>query len=424
LESINNCLIDRKSKNEINNFVNLTWENIYAKVDQELVKYQNLDISPATGNMDILNNLYSLIQTSPVYSIDFANSIAELLEQNKSTNRSQVVEQKKIEIQFAYRLRIKKLYELHKELNDIVDLVSGYQLKHKILEEEKVIKRLESDLNLLESLLYDNSVDTILNRENSKESHDFFDNVNETNQDNLMQKLSYSDNRQSFALKLDGNLEDLSPEILELILLEIHFLSKDSSITLHRIKEGSIILDLDGTEEGAKILQSLFESGQLKNIAGLPIKSIEFQGMLKNKLGHSYQYDVFISYSSQDRNWVKTNLITRLEDKGFKTCIDYRDFIPGMPSIKNIEQSVLNSHKTLLVMTPNYLSSSWTEFENILLQTLDPSNQQLRLIPVLQQKCDLPLRLRTLTYLNLANPEDESIEWHRLVDAVKYQPTT
>jgi TIR domain len=424
LESINNCLIDKKSKNEINNFINLTWENIYAKVDQELVKYQNLDISPATGNIDILNNLYSLIRISPVYSIDFANSIAELLEQNKSINRLQIVEQKKIEIQFAYRLRIKKLYELHKELNDTVDLVSGYQLKHKILEEEEVIKRLESDLNLLGSLLYDNSVDTTLDRENSKESHDFFDNVNETNQDNLMQKLSYSDNRQSFALKLDGNLEDLSPEILELILLEIHFLSKDSSIALHRIKEGSIILDLDGTEEGAKILQSLFESGQLKNIAGLPIKSIEFQGMLKNKLGHSYQYDVFISYSSQDRNWVKTNLITRLEDKGFKTCIDYRDFIPGMPSIKNIEQSVLNSHKTLLVMTPNYLSSSWTEFENILLQTLDPSNQQLRLIPVLQQKCDLPLRLRTLTYLNLANPEDESIEWHRLVDAVKYQPTT
>jgi hypothetical protein len=415
LESINNCLIDRKSKDEINNFMNLTWGNIYAKIDQELVKYQYSDISPANDNIDILNNLYSLIRTSFIHNRDFATNITGLLEQIKSTNQLQIVEQKKIEIQFAYRLRIKKLYELQKEFNYAGDLVSGYQLKQKILEEKKVIKRLEGDLNLLELLLHNN---VFLN------PHDFFRNGDRINQNSLMQESSRFDSRKSFTLNLDGNLEDISPEILELILLEIHYLSKDSSIALHRIKKGSIILDLDGTEEGANILKSLFESGQLKNIAGLPIKSIEFQEILKNELGHSYRYDVFISYSSQDRNWVKTNLITRLEDRGFKTCIDYRDFIPGMPSIKNIEQSVLNSHKTLLIMTPHYLSSSWTEFENILLQTLDPSNQQLRLIPVLQQKCDLPLRLRTLTYLNLANPEDESIEWHRLVDAVKYQPTT
>jgi TIR domain len=91
LESINNCLIDRKSKDEINNFMNLTWENIYAKVDQELMKYQDLDISPVTDNIDILNNLYSLIRTSPVYSMDFATNITELLEQIKSTNRGSYI---------------------------------------------------------------------------------------------------------------------------------------------------------------------------------------------------------------------------------------------------------------------------------------------------------------------------------------------
>ena len=130
----------------------------------------------------------------------------------------------------------------------------------------------------------------------------------------------------------------------------------------------------------------------------------------------NYQYDVFISYSSKDRPWVK-ELLRKLEEQKIKVCIDYRDFILGMPSIKNIEQAVINSHKTLLILTPNYLESGWTEFENILLQTLDPANQQLRLLPLLKQKCELPLRLRALTYLNFANPEDEAFEWQRLVNA-------
>jgi hypothetical protein len=129
----------------------------------------------------------------------------------------------------------------------------------------------------------------------------------------------------------------------------------------------------------------------------------------------NYQYDAFISYSSKDRPWVK-ELLRKLEGQNIKVCIDYRDFIPGMPSIKNIEQAVINSHKTLLILTSNYLESEWTEFENILLQPLDPANQKLRLLPLLKQKCELPLRLRALTYLNFANPEDEALEWQRLMN--------
>ena len=134
----------------------------------------------------------------------------------------------------------------------------------------------------------------------------------------------------------------------------------------------------------------------------------------------NYQYDIFISYSSKDRPWVK-ELLRKLEEQKIKACIDYRDFIIGMPSIKNIEQAVINSHKTLLILTPNYLESGWTEFENILLQTLDPANQKLRLLPLLKEKCELPLRLRALTYLNFVNPEDEAFEWQKLVNALGKQ---
>ncbi len=112
-----------------------------------------------------------------------------------------------------------------------------------------------------------------------------------------------------------------------------------------------------------------------------------------------YQYDVFISYSSADKEWVRGELLRRIEDSGLRACIDYRDFRRGAPSIIEIERAVKNSRKTLLVLTPAYLKSRWTEFENLLLQTLDPSSRDLRLIPLLKEKCDLPTRISFLTYV-------------------------
>ena len=134
-----------------------------------------------------------------------------------------------------------------------------------------------------------------------------------------------------------------------------------------------------------------------------------------------FQYDTFISYSSKDLPWVRDVLLRRIEDNGLKVCIDYRDFIPGFQSVKNMERAVLTSRKTLLVITPNYLESSWTALEAVLVQTADPSNEQLRLIPLLKEKCSFHLGFTPLTYLNFADPVDEEQEWERLLRAIKEQ---
>ncbi len=136
----------------------------------------------------------------------------------------------------------------------------------------------------------------------------------------------------------------------------------------------------------------------------------------------AYQYDIFISYSSKDKDWVRGELLRALEERGLRVIIDFRDFRPGAPSIKEIERAVLTSRKTLLILTPDYLQSQWTEFENLLLQTLEPSNQALRLIPLLKAKCELPLRLRMLTYVNFADPDDWNIAWRQLLTALGAAP--
>ncbi len=135
-----------------------------------------------------------------------------------------------------------------------------------------------------------------------------------------------------------------------------------------------------------------------------------------------YHYDVFISYSSADRKWVRGELLRRIEDSGLKACIDYRDFRRGAPTVSEIEGAVKNSRKTLLVLTPAYLESRWAEFESLLPQNRDPSNRDLRLIPLLKEKCDLPTRINYLTYVDFAEPEDPILSWTQLLTALGKPP--
>jgi hypothetical protein len=84
-----------------------------------------------------------------------------------------------------------------------------------------------------------------------------------------------------------------------------------------------------------------------------------------------------------------------------------------------MERAVLQSRKTLLVLTPEYAQSGWTEFENILVQTLDPAARERRLIPILLTHCELPLRIRSLTYIAFTRPEEYAEQSIRLLTAIR-----
>lgn len=134
---------------------------------------------------------------------------------------------------------------------------------------------------------------------------------------------------------------------------------------------------------------------------------------------NGFQYDVFISYSHHDRDWVRGYLMPAFKRAGIRVCIDYETFEPGAPSISEMERAVLQSHKTILVITPEYLKSGWTEYENILSQTIDPAARQRRLIPVLLKQCNLPLRIRMLTYIDLTDFGECEANIERLIQSIR-----
>ncbi|MCP5103529.1 MAG: toll/interleukin-1 receptor domain-containing protein, partial [bacterium] len=124
---------------------------------------------------------------------------------------------------------------------------------------------------------------------------------------------------------------------------------------------------------------------------------------------------IFISYSHKDEKWVKEWLLPRLENEGVEVYIDFRDFEVGKPALVNMEKAVKTCDHTLLVLTPNWVASEWTGFEALMLQTIDPAGLQGRILPLMLEPCEPPLRLAMLTYADFRVKENWETQFPRLL---------
>jgi hypothetical protein len=127
-------------------------------------------------------------------------------------------------------------------------------------------------------------------------------------------------------------------------------------------------------------------------------------------------YDVFISYSHRDRKWVERELVPNLEQVGLSVIIDYRDFSIGAPAIRNMEMAIEQSRHTIVVLTPNWVESQWTEFEGLVLGMADPGGRKRKVIPLLLEDCVIPPRMAILTHADFRSPAQRSAELTRLVN--------
>lgn len=80
---------------------------------------------------------------------------------------------------------------------------------------------------------------------------------------------------------------------------------------------------------------------------------------------NNYMYDGFVSYSTEDRNFV-VRLASMLEnyEPHVKLCIYERDFQIGSILSESILEGVAKSRKTLLIISDNYAKSQWCRWES------------------------------------------------------------
>ena len=77
-------------------------------------------------------------------------------------------------------------------------------------------------------------------------------------------------------IELSGKLTDKSmTEVLELTTL-LSKLLNDDSITIQKVKKGSIKIFFTGSEESFDVLKSLFEQGKVTELMGYPVRAIQY----------------------------------------------------------------------------------------------------------------------------------------------------
>jgi TIR domain len=132
----------------------------------------------------------------------------------------------------------------------------------------------------------------------------------------------------------------------------------------------------------------------------------------------SFKYDVFISYSHVDEDWVEHTLLKTVEDAGLRVCIDFRDFAIGRPAIINMQDAALQSRHTILVITESWIKSEWTLFESLLTRTKDPAGLTQRTIPLRLQAVELPDFISMLTWVDFTRADRQAIAWKQLFTAL------
>ena len=87
----------------------------------------------------------------------------------------------------------------------------------------------------------------------------------------------------------------------------------------------------------------------------------------KIKSDDKKDFDVFISYSNLDKEFVEDYLVPNLENESkerrFHCLLHERDFVPGLPILDQIDEAVNKSSCTMIILSPNFVKSNWARQE-------------------------------------------------------------
>ncbi|XP_052096148.1 toll-like receptor 4 [Mytilus californianus] len=146
-----------------------------------------------------------------------------------------------------------------------------------------------------------------------------------------------------------------------------------------------------------------------------------------------YKYNAFVAYCNEDEEWVCGPLVNYLEKtNGLALCLHDRDFAAGKLIMDNIIDAIFESKKVVLVISHEFLKSSWCEFELDMARMKMFQDNRDMLVVVLLDKLStsqMPISLQRIwnkvtclevdeTICTNQNDNFEHLFWKRLYEAV------
>ena len=122
-------------------------------------------------------------------------------------------------------------------------------------------------------------------------------------------------------------------------------------------------------------------------------------------MSNTFDYDVFLSYSSQDTQVVHA-LAERLKQGGLRVWLDAWAIQPGAMIGLQIQRGMEKSRMLLMCMSRAYFDSEWTTLEHHTLLFRDPTNEKRRFIPLLIEDCAMPDIIAQFAYIDWRTRSD------------------
>lgn len=137
---------------------------------------------------------------------------------------------------------------------------------------------------------------------------------------------------------------------------------------------------------------------------------IELNGMSRTKI------DFFISYTSADEEWAEW-ISWILEKEGSSVRLQAWDFAAGSNFVLEMQRAAEEASRTIAVLSPAYLKSTFAAPEWAAAFVKDPEGVQRALVPVRVQECEAGGLLKAIVHIDLVGLEEGDAR-QRLLDRV------
>jgi len=114
-------------------------------------------------------------------------------------------------------------------------------------------------------------------------------------------------------------------------------------------------------------------------------------------------FDVFLSYSNIDREFV-TKLAHDLTHAGLEVWLDQWSLAPGESLAQAIDDALKASKVQVIVMSPDYFSSKWTQQEWQYSLAKEVEAGDVKLVPIMYRDCLVPGLIQTKVWLDFRDP--------------------
>jgi hypothetical protein len=113
-------------------------------------------------------------------------------------------------------------------------------------------------------------------------------------------------------------------------------------------------------------------------------------------------YDVFISYNSADRSTAE-RLAAELRQHGFAVWLDRWEILVGHNIVDEVYRGIRSSEFVIVLLSCNSVDSRWVTEELARGRLREIEEQQIRVLPVRLEPCEIPEPLKTKRYADFSS---------------------